>query len=201
MSRMSREEKKNQPLKLVRQPSILRDILFTIGQVIFLVAFVIFFLSCVGQRVEVEGSSMKSTLLNKDQLIVDCFSYRFLQDPKREDIVVFRLKSDPGTYYVKRIIGLPGETIQIQNSVIYINGEAIEDPYPDARNKTFSAGSAQEPILLKSDEYFVLGDNRNDSRDSRDPFVGVVKRSQLIGRAWLRIWPFEKRANLVPEGN
>lgn len=201
MSRLSREEKKSKPVKLIRQPGILRDILVSALQVVLMSAFVILFLNFVGQRVEVEGSSMKSTLLHKDHLIVDCFTYRFVHDPRREDIVVFRLKSDPGTYYVKRIIGLPGETVQIKDSTIYINGKAIDDPYPDASNKTFSAGRTDYPITLQNDEYFVLGDNRNDSRDSRDPFVGTVKRSQLIGRAWIRIWPFAKRANLVPEGN
>lgn len=193
-----KKEKEINPVKLVPEPSLLRDILATFLHLIVLIGFVIFFLTCIGQRVEVEGNSMEDKLHNKDQLIVDCFTYRFLHAPRRQDVVVLRLKDQPDTFYVKRVIGLPGETIQIIDSLIYINGEVIEDPY--ATQRTFPGGSAERAITLGKDEYFVIGDNRNNSIDSRYS-LGPVQRSQLIGRAWVRIWPFESRSNLVPEGN
>ncbi|MBP3729016.1 MAG: signal peptidase I [Lachnospiraceae bacterium] len=194
-------EKKNKevkPVRLEKQPSLLRDILTTLLHLGLMVGFVIFFLTCIGQRVEVEGSSMEDTLHNKDQLIVDCFTYRFLHAPKRQDIVVFRLSDQPDTFYVKRIIGLPGETVQIKDSVIYINGKAIEDPY--ATQRVFPSGSAEHSITLGENEFFVMGDNRNNSKDSRYSEVGPVSRSQIVGRAWLRVWPFDTRTNLIPKG-
>ena len=183
-----------EPVKIEKEPGLWKDILSTLLHLALLVGFVIFFLTCIGQRVEVDGNSMEDTLHNHDQLIVDCFTYRFLHAPERQDIVVFRLKDDPGTFYVKRVIGLPGETVRIKNSVIYINGEAIDDPY--ATQKTFPAGSAEDLIVLGEDEYFVMGDNRNNSLDSRYS-LGSVKRSQFVGRAWVRIWPFENRGSLT----
>ncbi len=183
-----------EPVKIEKEPALWKDILSTLLHLALLVGFVIFFLTCIGQRVEVDGNSMEDTLHNHDQLIVDCFTYRFLHAPERQDIVVFRLKDDPGTFYVKRVIGLPGETVRIKNSVIYINGEAIDDPY--ATQKTFPAGSAEDLIVLGEDEYFVMGDNRNNSLDSRYS-LGPVKRSQFVGRAWVRIWPFENRGSLT----
>lgn len=146
----------------------------------------------VGQRTEVSGSSMESTLSNGDNLIVDKISYRF-RDPERFDIIVFPYKYEKKTYYIKRIIGLPGETVQIDpEGRIYINGEVLEESYGReviARNKL---GLAEREITLGPDEYFVLGDNRNASSDSRDPSVANIKREDIIGRAWLRIWPFHK---------
>ncbi|MBO4872068.1 MAG: signal peptidase I [Lachnospiraceae bacterium] len=194
--RKRKKDKKNEPVILVPQPSLGKDILSTVFSLAFMVAFVVFFLTCVGQRVAVEGTSMVDTLKDKDQLIVDCFSYRFLRNPKRYEIVVFRLKDKPDTFYVKRVIGLPGETVQIVNSKILINGEIIEDPY--ATQSVFPAGSAEKAITLGEDEYFVMGDNRTNSIDSRYA-VGTVKRSQFVGRAICRILPFASRTSLIPE--
>ncbi len=189
-------DKKNAPMTVSPQPRMIRDIVSTFFSLIFMVAFVLFFLTCVGQRVAVDGLSMEDTLHNKDQLIVDCFTYRFMRDPKRFEIVVFRLKDRPGTFYVKRVIGLPGETIQIKESRIYINGEVIEDPY--ATQTYFPSGSAVSSITLGPDEYFVMGDNRQNSIDSRYE-VGPVNRGQFVGRAIYRIFPFANRTNLIPK--
>ena len=144
----------------------------------------------VGQRTKVSGPSMQNTLHNGDNLIVDKLSYRF-HDPERFDIVVFPVVRDgKEEYYIKRVIGLPGETVQIIDGYVYINGEKLDENYgAEVMN---DAGRAAEPITLGDDEYFVLGDNRNDSTDSRDPDVGVLKKSDLMGRAWLRIYPFNK---------
>ena len=143
----------------------------------------------VGQRTEVEGASMENTLHNGDNLIVDKLSYRF-HDPERFDIIVFPYQYEENTYYIKRIIGLPGETVQIMDDgSIYINGEKLEENYGMEVIKPETIGRAAEPIELGDDEYFVMGDNRNNSSDSRTDMVGNIKRENIIGKAWLRIWP------------
>lgn len=154
---------------------------------IFLVAILI--VEFVGQRTKVDGRSMEPTLQDGDQLIVDKISYRF-RDPERFDIIIFPYHGDGSkkTYYIKRIIGLPGETIQIVDGKIYINGEVLEENY--GKEVMEGSGRASQPIVLGDDEYFVLGDNRNNSKDSRVESVGNIKRSDIIGRAWIRIFPF-----------
>ncbi|MCI9532747.1 MAG: signal peptidase I [Lachnospiraceae bacterium] len=156
--------------------------------VVFLVTYVV--IHYVGQRTQVSGMSMEYTLSDGDNLIVDKISYRF-HDPERFDIIVFPFLKEEETYYIKRIIGLPGETVQIgEDGAIFINGEELEESY--GREVIQNPGAAAEPITLQEGEYFVLGDNRNASSDSRDPSVGMVKRENIIGRAWLRLYPFDK---------
>lgn len=160
---------------------------------VFYIAFVLVLtwviITFVGQRTRVDGRSMMNTLHDGDNLIVEKLSYRF-SDPKRFDIIVFP-PTGKKEYYIKRIIGLPGETVQIdENGNIYINGELLEENY--GAETIQNPGRAANPITLGDDEYFVMGDNRNNSKDSRSEEVGNVKRSQIIGRAWLRIWPLNK---------
>ncbi|MDR2889724.1 MAG: signal peptidase I [Lachnospiraceae bacterium] len=145
----------------------------------------------VGSRIEVEGISMTDTLADGESLIVDKISYRF-SDPKRYDIVVFPpFEDDKDTNYIKRVIGLPGETVMIDfDGNIYIDGEVLEESY--GREIIRSPGRAAEPVVLGADEYFVMGDNRNNSRDSRDPSIGSIGRDQLVGRAFVRVWPFDR---------
>lgn len=143
----------------------------------------------VGQRTQVLGSSMESTLSDGENLIMDKITYRF-REPERFEVIIFPYQHDRKTHYIKRIIGLPGETVQIQGGVIYINGAVLEENY--GREVMRSAGEATFPITLGPDEYFVLGDNRNNSSDSRDPSVGLIKRQDIMGRAWLRVWPLSK---------
>ena len=120
---------------------------------------------------------------------MDKISYRF-HAPERFDIIVFPFQQEEDTYYIKRIIGLPGETVQIDEAgSIFIDGEVLEESY--GREVMLDQGQAAVSIELGEDEYFVLGDNRNASSDSRDPRVGVVHRKDIIGRAWLRIYPFD----------
>ena len=173
------EEGKISPLKE------LLSMLIYIGVVLGVTFLIITF---VGQRTHVSGESMKNTLDHGDQLIVDKITYRF-RDPERFDIIVFPFHYKENTYYIKRIIGLPGETVQIADGTIYINGQVLEESY--GREVMQDPGIAAEPITLGEDEYFVLGDNRNQSSDSRDPSVGLIHRDEIIGRAWLRIWPLD----------
>ena len=174
--------------------SVLKEILSTSLYLLSVLIVTYLIITFVGQRTEVNGSSMESTLQNGDNLIVDKISYRF-SDPKRFDIVVFPFQYEEDTYYIKRIIGLPGEIVQIDtDGVIYINGEVLHESYGLEVIK--DPGRAIEPITLGDDEYFVMGDNRNNSTDSRTELVGNVKRSELIGKAWVRIYPFSKFGKL-----
>ena len=169
---------------------MLRTILGYILYILVIIGLTWMIVTFVGQRTRVSGQSMETTLQDGDNLIVDKISYRF-HDPSRYDIIVFPYKYEENTFYIKRIIGLPGETVQVKDGYTYINGKKLtSDIY--GREVMDEPGIAEEPIKLGSDEYFVLGDNRNHSQDSRDPDVGVLKRSDLMGRAFVRIYPLNK---------
>ncbi len=169
---------------------VLREILSTSLYLLVVLCITYLVIHFVGQRTQVSGSSMEPKLSNNDNLIVDKITYRF-KDPERYDIIVFPFEYEDNTYYIKRIIGLPGETVYIdKEGNIYIDGEVLEEAY--GREIIREPGRAYEPITLGDDEYFVMGDNRNNSTDSRDPSVGNIKKDRIIGRAWLRIWPFNK---------
>ena len=168
---------------------LMRELLNTAIYLLCVLGAVWLVITFVGQRTEVEGASMENTLHNGDNLIVDKLSYRF-HDPERFDIIVFPFQFQDNTYYIKRIIGLPGETVQIMDDgSIYINGEKLEENYGMEVIKPETIGRAAEPIELGDDEYFVMGDNRNNSSDSRTDMVGNITRENIIGKAWLRIWP------------
>ena len=142
------------------------------------------------QRTIVDGSSMEDTLRDREQLYVEKISYHF-NALKRFDIIVFYpYGRESEDYYVKRIIGLPGEKVQIIDGDIYINDELLEENY--GKEPIKDPGRAANPIYLAEDEYFVLGDNRNRSKDSRSEQVGNVKKENIGGRVILRIYPFDK---------
>lgn len=166
--------------------------LFNTGMYLLIVLLLTYLLiTYVGQRTEVDGASMENTLTHGDNLIVDKISYRFTE-PERFDIIVFPFEHQKNTFYIKRIIGLPGESVYIdQDGVIYINGEVLEENYGKEVIEPENIGLASETIQLGADEYFVMGDNRNNSLDSRTSMVGNVTRDEIVGKAWLRIWPFE----------
>ena len=158
---------------------------------VLLLALIISFLivTFVGQRTVVDGESMENTLHHGDNLIVDKITYRF-REPERFEVIVFPAHYDQHTYLVKRIIALPGETVYIDDKGdIYINDELLEEDF--GKEVILSAGTAKEPLTLGENEYFVLGDNRNNSLDSRDYMVGNVLKEDIIGRAWVRIYPFD----------
>lgn len=165
---------------------ILRELLGWLVVIIIAVGASYLVITFVGQRTQVSGQSMETTLSDGDQLIVDKISYRF-RDPKRYDIVVFPYHYEKNTYYIKRIIGMPGETVQIVDGLVYINGQPLNEHYGNEIIE--NPGIAEEPITLGADEYFVMGDNRNNSQDSRNNNVGLIHRDELLGRAWVRIWP------------
>ncbi len=171
-----------------KEPNMLREILGWAIYVLIIIAATYFIITYVGQRTKVSGHSMEPTLQDGDNLIVDKVSYRF-RDPERYEIIVFPYKYAEDTFYIKRIIGMPGETIQVKDGAVYINGEKLEESF-DAIEEG-KKGIAAEPITLGEDEYFVMGDNRNHSSDSREASVGVLKKSDFVGRAWIRIWPLK----------
>ncbi len=174
----------------VNMKKILKEILNTSLYLLIVLCLTYVVIHFVGQRTQVVGQSMENTLNNADNLIVDKLTYRF-RDPMRFDIVVFPFQYEKDTYYIKRIIGMPGETIYIDGEgTIFIDDVALEEDY--GKETIADAGRAYEPITLGEDEYFVMGDNRNNSSDSRDPVVGNVSRDDIIGRAWIRIWPLNK---------
>ncbi|MCM1183166.1 MAG: signal peptidase I [Roseburia sp.] len=170
--------------------NILKEILNTSIYLLFVLIAAYLIVTYVGQRTQVSGSSMEPTLSHEDHLIVDKLSYKF-KEPERFDIIVFPFQYDRDTYYIKRIIGLPGEIVQIdEEGNIYIDGEILEENY--GREVIENPGRASEAVVLGDDEYFVMGDNRNNSSDSRDPSVGNIHRKDIIGRAFIRIWPLSK---------
>ncbi len=156
---------------------------------VFLSTFLI--LHFVGQRTQVLGRSMENALSNQDNLIVDKLSYHFMK-PHRFDIVVFPVDDTKDVFYIKRIIGLPGETVQIIGGKVYINNKLLNEHYGKEEISLDREGIAVKPIILGDKEYFVLGDNRNHSMDSRDPEVGNISKSAIIGKAWIRVWPLNR---------
>lgn len=146
------------------------------------------FVYFIGLRTSVVGQSMSPTLVSGDEILVNRFVYK-VTDPKRGDIIVFLPNgNEKSHYYVKRVIGVPGDTVLIQNGAVYINGEVYKEEIEVAAIE--EAGLASEEITLDSDEYFVLGDNRNNSEDSRYANIGNIKKDYIIGKAWFRVAPF-----------
>ena len=160
-----------------------KEIISTLLYVLFMLVAVYLVITFVGQRTVVNGESMEPTLQDGDNLILDKISYRF-HDPERFDIVVFPGPEENGVdpWYIKRVIGLPGETVQIKSGSVYVNGTLYEEKTDVASIE--DAGMAEDEIKLGDGEYFVLGDNRNSSEDSRYANIGNVKEDYIVGKAW-----------------
>jgi len=156
-----------------------------IGAVIFFAYFIVYY--CV-EKTNVIGDSMESTLSADKGIIINKFVYH-VKDPKRFDVIVFKQSGKEHSYYnIKRIIGLPGERLLIKDDNIYINGEIIEDIVNVEPMVNY--GLADEEIVLEDNEYFVLGDNRNNSEDSRFASIGNITRDDIIGKAVIQLSPF-----------
>ena len=164
------------------------------GAIVFIVAFSIrYFLV---QPFIVEGSSMLPNFVDKEYLLAEKFNY-FINEPRRGDVIIFRYPKNPSTNFIKRVIALPGETVEIENNKITIindshsNGVTLdESAYLDKNVNTFTQIKGKFTQTLGPDEYFVMGDNREHSSDSRE--WGVLPKSYIIGRAWLTLKPFDK---------
>ena len=153
-----------------------RDILFAIAIAIFIVIFVI-------QPVKVEGTSMQPQLSDQDRIFVNRFIYRF-SEINRGDIVVFWYPRDRSKSFIKRVIGIPGDTVEIRKGFVYINGEPMNEPY---LNPEFRDFQSFDKVVVPREKYFVLGDHRNSSNDSRR--WGFVEKSLIYGKAIFSYWP------------
>lgn len=168
------------------------NILYYIGVGIVTIAVCLLLLIYVGQRIVVKGNSMYPTLSNGDNLYLNKLVYR-LHEPERFDVVAIYSPNTTDKKIIKRIIGLPNETIYISENKIYIKKEGESEFH--LLNESYgyepinNEGLASEPIALKDDEYFVLGDNRNNSLDSRYEEVGNIPRTNIYGRTNVRFYP------------
>lgn len=176
------KQKKKVNMAVVREVCIWAvEILITL-----LVAFTLVYF--IGLRTSVVGQSMAETLEGGDEILVNRFVYK-VTNPKPNDIIVFLPNgNEKSHYYVKRVIGVPGDTIQIRNGDVYVNGELFEEEISAAAME--DAGLAGEEITLEQDEFFVLGDNRNNSEDSRYANIGNIKKEYIIGKAWFIVAPW-----------
>lgn len=156
--------------------------------IVLIIAFV--FVYFIGHRTTVVGQSMNPSLENGEGILVNRFVYK-VTDPKPNDVIVFLPNgNEKSHYYIKRVIAVPGDTVQIKNGAVYVNGELFDEKVDTAA--IAEAGIASEEITVGEDEYFVLGDNRNSSEDSRYANIGNVKKEYIVGKAWFRVSPFRK---------
>ena len=166
-------------------PKVIKDVFEMIigSMIVIFLAFVIVY--SVGMRTSVVGDSMEPMLYNGQEILMNRVVYR-LSSPKRGDVIVFLPNGNQNShYYVKRVVGLPGETIQIQDGSVYIDGVLLEED--ESFDEMIDAGIAQNELTLAVDEFFVLGDNRNSSEDSRSGNIGAVRKDDIIGKAWFRL--------------
>src|SRR5205814_171918 len=171
------------PTEPPRQKSFVRDTL----EIVFLALVLYVVIQYAVQTVHVLGSSMYPSLHDNDLLVASKISYK-LHAPQRGDIIVFKPPDEASRDFIKRIIALPGERIRISNSVVYINGQVLREPYlPEKWTYNNNWPASGQDQLVPPDEYFVMGDNRNHSSDSRN--FNFIERSSILGKAEVRIWP------------
>lgn len=176
-------------------PQLIKDVFEVIvgGLIAIFLAFVLVF--SVGMRTSVVGDSMEPMLYNGQEILMNRVIYR-LSSPKRGDVIVFLPNGNQNShYYVKRVVGLPGETIQIKDGNVYVNDVLLEED--EVFDNMIDAGIAQNELLLAPDEFFVLGDNRNSSEDSRSGNVGPVKKDNIIGKAWFHMAIEQENMGLI----
>ena len=176
-------------------PKVIKDVLELLvgGLVAVFLAFVIIF--SVGMRTSVIGDSMEPVLYNGQEILMNRIIYR-LTTPKRGDVIVFLPNGNQNShYYVKRGVGLPGETIQIRDGRVYIDGLLLSED--DSLDEMADPGIAQNEMTLAQDEFFVLGDNRNSSEDSRSGNIGAVKKDNIVGKAWFHMKTGDESIGLI----
>ncbi|MDO4265732.1 MAG: signal peptidase I [Eubacteriales bacterium] len=166
--------------------SILRTVVQWLTNIIVTVAFAWFLVYGVLGQEMVSGHSMLPTLAAEDMCLVNRLCYD-IGNPKRFDVVVFE-REDTKQTNIKRVIGLPGDTVQIVGGSVYINNRKLDDPHIGAVSLP---GLAENPVELQKGEYFLLGDNADSSEDSRFANIGNVKRENIKGKVWFRLKPFK----------
>lgn len=166
---------------------LLKEVAGWIFEIILVIGIAFVLVYFVGEKTNVIGASMEPTLYNRDEVIINKFIYK-LTDPQREDVIVFQPNGNKNTHFtIKRVVGLPGETIQIEDGVLKIDGKVYESKYIKVEMK--DAGIASDAVILGEDEYFVIGDNANNSEDSRFANVGNVDKQDIEGKVWFRVSP------------
>ena len=179
-------------MNLYKKPSkykkYIKSVIVWIIEIFFVILAAYLIIEYGVEKTTMMGISMNTTLNDGDKIIINKVAYS-KKEPKRYDVIVFNQnRSGHGYYNIKRVIGLPGETVEIINGYVYINDEKLEEEIPVEPMNI--AGLAKEPLVLQENEFFVLGDNRNYSEDSRFANVGIVVKNDIIGKAWLRLSPF-----------
>lgn len=173
---------------------IVKEVISWILEIILVLVIALTLVYYVGLRTSVVGQSMAPTLENKEKILINRFIYS-VQDPKPNDVIVFLPNgNEKSHYYVKRVIGVPGDRVQIKDGIVYVNGEPFEEKL--AVPEITDAELAAEEIKLEKDEYFVLGDNRNNSEDSRYANIGNIKKEYIIGKVWFIVSPYSKFGRL-----
>ena len=163
----------------------MRDLAFSVLLAIILIVFIY-------QPVKVEGTSMMPVLTDNERIFINKFTYRFgVGNIERGDLVVFFFPLDRSKSYIKRVIGLPGDTVQIDHGAVFVNGEPLDEPYVP---EEFRDRQSMAAITVQADNYFVLGDHRSSSNDSRA--WGTVRRSDIYGKAVFVYWPLDKMGRL-----
>lgn len=166
----------------------LRELLIWITELLIVVLAAYLVIEFAVEKTTMLGVSMETTLSDGDKIIVNKLAY-LRKEPERYDVIVFKQSGKEHSYYnIKRVIGIPGDTIEISNGIVYLNGEAAEEVISVEPMRL--SGLAETEIKLEENEYFVLGDNRNSSEDSRFANIGLVVRDDIIGKAWLKLSPF-----------
>ena len=163
---------------------LVREVLSWIVELVVVIGLAYVLVSFFGIRTNVVGQAMEQTFENDDDILVNKFAY-IISKPKQGDVIVFLPNGNKKShYYVRRVVAVPGDTVQIKDGALYVNDELYKESTDVASME--DAGIASDAVKLEKDEYFVLGDNRNNSEDSRYANIGNVKRDYIIGKAWFR---------------
>jgi signal peptidase I len=167
-------------------PSLIKDFRGWMKDILLAVVIAVLMVVFLYQPVKVEGTSMQPELVDQERIFVNKFVYRF-EEIHRGDIVVFWYPRDPSKSFIKRVIGVPGDVVSVNNGQVFINGSLLEEKYVP---RGYQDLESFPPMRVKEDHYYVLGDHRNASNDSRS--WGLVPRKYIYGKAVFRYWPMEK---------
>ena len=177
-------------------PKVIKEIFSWLTMTIITVVVAFGFVFIFGMQVKVIGDSMEPAAYNGQTVLVNRLVYK-LFGPNSGDIIVFLPNGNVNShYYVKRVVAVPGDKVQIVDGLLYINGE-IQTEDQDKYDKMEDAGIASNEIKLKSGEYFVLGDNRNSSEDSRSANIGIVTTNMMVGKAWFKLGFKDNKAGFI----